>query len=151
VLWRCWLGGGKGIRPELSWCHCDSLSLASVKSRLVFPFWYRLTQVVLDKGPLNVCVCVCVCVTVSLCEQWHWHMDKINSKRCVKSNLAARRNMSRSPSVMASGIQTSVSNDEHCSTMSDGRTSGWYAGKRAYSTQLQIHLHPSRLHGSLVS
>ena len=33
------------------------LSLASVKSRLVLPFWYRLTQVVLDKGPLNVCVC----------------------------------------------------------------------------------------------
>jgi len=36
------------------------LSLASVKSRLVLPFWYRLTQVVPDNGPLNVCVCVCV-------------------------------------------------------------------------------------------
>ena len=36
------------------------LSLASVKSRLVLPFWYRLTWVVLDKGPLNGCVCVCV-------------------------------------------------------------------------------------------
>ena len=33
-------------------------SLASVKSRLVLPFWYRLTPVVLDKGPLNGCVCV---------------------------------------------------------------------------------------------
>jgi len=43
-------------------CHCHSLSLASVKSRLVFPFWYRLTWVVPDKGPLNMCVCVCVCV-----------------------------------------------------------------------------------------
>ena len=32
------------------------------KSRLVFPFWYRLTQVVPDKGPLHGCVCVCVCV-----------------------------------------------------------------------------------------
>ena len=32
-----------------SWCHCHSLSLASVKSRLVLPFWYRLTRVVLDK------------------------------------------------------------------------------------------------------
>ena len=41
-----------------SWWHCLSLSLASVKSRLVLPFWYRLTWVVLDKGPLNVCVCV---------------------------------------------------------------------------------------------
>ena len=40
--------------------HCHSLSLASVKSRLVLPFWYRPTRVVLVKGPLNVCVCVCV-------------------------------------------------------------------------------------------
>ena len=39
-------------------CHCHSLSLASVKSRLVLPFWYRLTRVVPDKGPLNGCVCV---------------------------------------------------------------------------------------------
>jgi len=42
-----------------SWCHCHSPSLASVKSRLVLPFWYRLTRVVWDKWPLNVCVCVC--------------------------------------------------------------------------------------------
>ena len=34
------------------------LSLASVKSRLVSPFSYRLTRVVPDKGPLNGCVCV---------------------------------------------------------------------------------------------
>ena len=46
------------IRP--SWCHCHSLSLASVKSRLVLPFSYRLTWVVPEKGLLNVCVCVCV-------------------------------------------------------------------------------------------
>ena len=43
-----------------NWCHCHSLSLASVKSRLVLPFWYRLTWVVPEKGPLNGCVCVCV-------------------------------------------------------------------------------------------
>ena len=63
VLWRCWLGGRKGIQPVenrvvgcwwlsvwsevqtciwLRWCHCHSLSLAPVKSRLVLPFWYRL-------------------------------------------------------------------------------------------------------------
>jgi len=29
------------------------------KIRLVLPFWYRLTRVVLEKGPLNGCVCVC--------------------------------------------------------------------------------------------
>jgi len=28
-------------------------SLASFKSRLVLPFWYQLTQVVLEKRPLN--------------------------------------------------------------------------------------------------
>ena len=43
-----------------SWCHCHSLSLASLKSRLVLPFWYWLTRVVLDKGPLSGCVRVCV-------------------------------------------------------------------------------------------
>jgi len=31
-------------------------SLASFKSRLVLPFWYWLTQVVLEKRPLNGCV-----------------------------------------------------------------------------------------------
>ena len=67
VLWCCWLGGRKGIWPvknwvvaccrgylpgarmqtclRPSWCHCHSLSLASVKFRLVLPFWYWLTWV----------------------------------------------------------------------------------------------------------
>ena len=43
-----------------SWCHCHSLSLASVKSSLVLPFWYWLTWAVPEKGLLNGCVCVCV-------------------------------------------------------------------------------------------
>ena len=81
VLWCCWFGGRKGIWPvkklsggvlawlsvwsEMqtciwpSWCHCHSLFIASVKSRLVLPFWYRPTRVVPEKGPLNGCVCVC--------------------------------------------------------------------------------------------
>ena len=29
--------------------------------------WYRLTRVVPDKGPLNVCVCACACVCVCAC------------------------------------------------------------------------------------
>ena len=44
------------IRP--SWCHCHSLSLASVKSRLVLPFWYWLIRVVPENGSLNGRVCV---------------------------------------------------------------------------------------------
>ena len=39
-----------------------SQSLASVKSRLVLPFWYRPTRVVSEKWPVNVCVCVCLSV-----------------------------------------------------------------------------------------
>jgi len=45
------------IQP-CSWYHCHSLSLASVKFRLVLPFWYRLTRVVWDEGPLNGCMYV---------------------------------------------------------------------------------------------
>ena len=68
VLWHCWLGGGVlawlSVWSEVqtciwpSWFHCHSLSLASVNSRLVLPFWYQLTQVVPDEGLLNGCVCV---------------------------------------------------------------------------------------------
>ena len=82
VLWRCWLGGRKGIRPVKKWavgCWHGYLSgarcrlaygpadatsthclFASVKSRLVLPFWYRLTRVVPEKGPLKGCACACV-------------------------------------------------------------------------------------------
>ena len=48
-----------------SWCHCHSLSLASVKSRLVLPFWYLLTRIVLDVK--RVCVCYCRCTTLLSC------------------------------------------------------------------------------------
>jgi len=34
------------------------------KIQIGLPFWYRLTHVVMVKGPLNGCVCVCVCVTI---------------------------------------------------------------------------------------
>ena len=43
----------------------------SGKSRLVLPFWYRLTRVVPDTiqegHKMVVCVCVCVCVRVRVC------------------------------------------------------------------------------------
>ena len=60
-----WLGAGMVICMErgadLHMAQLMPLSLASVKSRLVLSFWYRLTQVVPDKGPLNGCVCVLPC------------------------------------------------------------------------------------------
>ena len=67
-----WLSAWSEVQTCIwpSWCHCHSLSLASVKSRLFLPFWYWLTWVVPDKGPLNVCACVCVllltCFTLPL-------------------------------------------------------------------------------------
>ena len=90
VLWRCWLGGRKGIRPVKNWvvgCWRGYLGWdadlhiaqqmplpltisCSSKSRLVLPSWflpswYLLTRVVPDKFQKNrktvVCVCVCVC------------------------------------------------------------------------------------------
>jgi len=36
-----------------SWCHCHPSSLASLISRTVLPFWYQLTQVVLENRSLN--------------------------------------------------------------------------------------------------
>ena len=78
-----------------SWCHCHSLSLASVKSRLVLPFWYRLTWVVPKKGPLNGCVyrcynasdcfiihsCLLLVRAVPACHAVHFRCQLINSFR----------------------------------------------------------------------
>ena len=84
VLWCCWLGGRKGIRPVKNWvvgCWHGYLSgsrcrlayepadatathcLLKSRSRLVLLFWYWLTWVVRDKG---VCVCVRACMCVCM-------------------------------------------------------------------------------------
>jgi len=49
---RAWLSVCSEVQTCIwtSWCHCHSLSLASVKSRLVLPFRYQLTWVVPEKG-----------------------------------------------------------------------------------------------------
>jgi len=48
------------------------------KIQIGLPFWYRLTRVVPEKGPLNGCVCVCVCVCVV---HWYTGDDKNESKQ----------------------------------------------------------------------
>ena len=55
VLWCCWLGGRKGIRPVKNWVlGCWHSYLSGARCRLAYGlFWYRLTWVVPDKGPLN--------------------------------------------------------------------------------------------------
>ena len=67
-----------------SWFHGHSLSLASVKSRLVLPFWYRLTWVVLEKRPC-VCVCVCMhsCVYVTLKLKDFFRLPAVTSLKMV--------------------------------------------------------------------
>jgi len=73
LLWRCWLGSRKVIRSVKNWvvrywrdylsgarykwfaygpadATATLSSLAPVKSRMVLPFWCRLTQVILEKG-----------------------------------------------------------------------------------------------------
>ena len=73
VLWHCWFGDRKGIRPVKSWlgllmvmiwlelcmsysssCHYSPppLSLAPIKFRME-TFWYRLTQFHLENGRWN--------------------------------------------------------------------------------------------------
>ena len=54
------------IQP--SWCHCHSLYLASVKSRLVLPFWYQLTPGSPGKSIVKwVYDVVARCIFVSVC------------------------------------------------------------------------------------
>ena len=102
MLWRCWLGGRKGIRPVKNWvvgCRCGYLGWGadlhmaqqmplpltiscSSKSRLVLPFWYLLTQVVPDKFQkssktivcvfVRACVHACVHAWFWLAYQWKW-------------------------------------------------------------------------------
>ena len=86
VLWRCWLGGRKGIRPVKTWVmRCwhgyrsgamckwlDGVADATAtpssllqKIQNGWSFWYRPTQVVLEKKAVKrLCVCVCTCVNI---------------------------------------------------------------------------------------
>ena len=89
VLWHCWLGARKSIRPvKTEWwgvgvviylerradcLHIVQLmplhpktpsSLASFKCKLVLPFLYHLTQVVLENWPLSGCSVVVVFVSL---------------------------------------------------------------------------------------
>jgi len=60
-----------------------SLSLASVKSRLDLLFWYQLTRVVLDKGPLRVCVWLQRYFFVVTDDDRRWQFESITLHRNV--------------------------------------------------------------------
>jgi len=55
-LYFTYWGGGCVRTQRIPPLPTNLLSLVSVKSRLVFPFWYRLTWVVPENG--HKCVCV---------------------------------------------------------------------------------------------
>jgi len=118
VLWHCWLGGRKGIRVKKtewwdagmvmclgqgadlhkwpSWCHCHSLSLASVN-----PDWFYLPAFTflvpahpgrMDKiqdGHKTVCACVCACVT-------DWSLQNCSNKYYIVHRRACKSLISNS-------------------------------------------------------
>jgi len=90
-----------------SWCHCHSPSLASVKSRLVLPFYYRLTRVVPDIGPLNGYFLV-------LSVRW----STLSTTRCVHacSSLPLARHVSRWMALLSCTAAT----DTSCSLWRNG-------------------------------
>jgi len=91
VLWRCWLGGRKGIRPVKNWVvgswgagvaiclergadlHTAQLMPLPLtvscfsKIQIGFAFLVPTHPGSPGKGPLNGCLCVCVCVRVCVC------------------------------------------------------------------------------------
>ena len=87
------------------------------KIQIGLPFWYRLTRVVLDKGPLNGCVCVCACVPVqrgdrACCRGWGWvwrGRGGCRREAFIAAPLAMRALCSRRssrPSTASSGSST---------------------------------------------
>jgi len=59
----CWCGYLFGSRCRFAHGPADAIVTVSCssKSRLVLPFWWRLTRIVPYKGPLNGCCCCCCC------------------------------------------------------------------------------------------
>jgi len=56
-------------------------SFASFKSRLVLPFWYRLTQVALEKRPLNGCSSSYDCLLEAFRGRLAWARDPKGRER----------------------------------------------------------------------
>jgi len=120
VLWHCWLGVRKSIRPVKNWvmrCWRGYLSaarckwfaygppdatatpssLASLKSGLVWPFWYWVTHVVLEKRQLNECLSVmpssCSC---NKCINWQHETSNLFCRHKLDLNVLSLWRLQRS-------------------------------------------------------
>ena len=105
VLWRCWLGSRKGIRPVKNWVvGCWHGNLYGARCRLTYgpacvtffseiqiglPFWYRLTRVVPEKRAVNGCVCVVTTIKFPQPLWWLATTDPTPSLRCFTVFSAA--------------------------------------------------------------
>jgi len=83
----CWHGYLPVARCRDAYGPADATVSCCIKIQIVLPFWYRLTWVILDKGPLNVCVCVHVCV------------------RACKGHLGSQTLLKQDPAVLNWGRQ----------------------------------------------
>ena len=120
-----------------------SLSLTSVKSRLVLPFRYRLTWVVLEKGPLNGCVCVCPLVVVvlwetttqlnhsRLCRQRILHEDQASSK----TRLVPSGSWSQTPNSAELSLPWHINHNNYCQV-----TVTWWPLGHCQFTIFSVHL-----------
>ena len=73
VLWRCWLGDRKGIRPVKNWVAVACFSKIQIGFTFLVPAHPGSPG---KRAVKRVCVCVCVCVWYSSCEIWHyWQKD----------------------------------------------------------------------------
>ena len=53
--WHGYRSGARCICIWSSWCHCHPIISCFIKIQNGLPFWCRLTQVILEKRPLNRC------------------------------------------------------------------------------------------------
>jgi len=104
-----------------TWCHCYSLSLASVKCRLVLSFWHRLTRVVLDRGPLNRCV---YSVNISIqTEHQKWRLASPTHRgKEAEDNMVWQTRQTRDVGVTRQVEKTQQSQDNDAVTVSRTQT-----------------------------
>jgi len=68
VLWCCWLGVRKSIRPAEIWVMLPPNHLLFIKIQNGLTFWCWLIQLVLEKRPLNGCLSVIIFTDTA----WFW-------------------------------------------------------------------------------